>query len=209
MVNRLSDSDNRLLRAWRRGELDEDHTQSFEERLFFDPALAEAANIDMALEAGLRASPPLARPTQTPVRPRRRLVELLAAAAVGAMAVLPLTMTLAPQAPQPAGASIEWVGLSARRDLQSEPQLVAPRAGTGMVAIELAVAAVDGTPVAVRLDGAHGGTVLQAGQLQVRDGAVTFAFARDAVPVGVHSVEVFDLAGNRQQAPLLIRYQPR
>jgi hypothetical protein len=210
MVNRLSDADNRLLRAWRLGELDAQRAQSFEERLFFDPALSEAANIDMALEAGLRDTlrpEPLHAPRQPATRRRRRMVELLAAAAIGALAVVPFTA--APPTSQPVSSNIEWVSLSARRDLQAEPQLVAPRAGAELITLEVAVAAADGDAVSVRLDGAHGGTLLQADRLQVRDGAVTLAFARDALPPGVLSVEVIGSSGQRQQAPLLIRYQPR
>ena len=44
--NPLSHQDNLLLRAWHNGDLDEQAADALERRMFFEPALAEAAGID-------------------------------------------------------------------------------------------------------------------------------------------------------------------
>ncbi len=202
MISKLTPTDNWQLRAWRRGELDDDAAIAFESRLFFEPGLFEAARLDKLLEAGLRDQP---SPASRRHRPRRRALELAAAATLGAVAVLPLA--LHSPGPQPLGTSLDWVSIGARRSAGTEPMLVAPRTDAAMVAVELSTAAGDGSVVTVVLRDETGHVALQTDPLTVRDGAVSFAFPRLALADGVHEIEIRDRDDRATTTPLAIRYR--
>lgn len=240
MTGMISRSDNLLLRAWRRGELDEASAHAFETRLFFEPWLAEAAETDQAIEAGLQADPcggkgpdDLARPrapavaAPTPGAPsdpratggphpagatrsrRQPPWAMLMAAGLGAAAVLPFAQ-FGPSAPEWRG-NVEWVSVDVRRGVaDAEPLLVAPRASTELVAMELPAPAAD-APLTVRLLAEHGHPVLELPGLQPVDGIVSLAFPRHALAAGVYRIEFRSGSdGTAVAGPALsFRYRPR
>jgi hypothetical protein len=210
----LSTADNLLLRAWRRGELDPDACHAFETRLFFEPALLEAAQLDQALEAGLRDTAPTA-PMFGNADPRLRRPPppwaMLLAAGLGAAAVLPFALR-----PDPAAewqGNVEWVSVDARRGTaDAEPLLIAPRASTGLVARELPAPAAARGPLTVRLLLADDSApVYELGGLHAVDGIVSLAFPREALGAGVYRVEFRDGGdGSALAGPALsFRYRPR
>lgn len=237
MSGMISRSDNLLLRAWRRGELDEASTQAFETRLFFEPWLAEAAEADQALEAGLREhaalaadeiaqGAPSAGDAPTAGRPavagdqrsarrdqagrsrRQPPWAMLLAAGLGAAAVMPFAQ-LGPSAPEWRG-NVEWVSVDVRRGIaDAEPLLVAPRASTGLVAMELPAPDAP-APLTVRLVAEQGGAAFELAGLHPVDGIVSLAFPRDALAAGVYRIE---FRGSDDDAvassELSFRYRPR
>lgn len=204
----LSDTDNALLRAWRRGELDEGARHAFEMRLFLEPSLLEAAQVDQAFEAGLKQRLPSAAndPAAAPQRPWM----LLAAAAVGALAMLPFLYLAPPSAP-PLHGNVEWVNVDVRRSSGLEPVLIEPRRATGVVAMELPAPAGTDGPFRARLRGIDGSAaVLDVTDLQAADGVLSLAFARNALPAGTYVVELHGGADGEApaSAPLSFRYRP-
>jgi hypothetical protein len=201
---RISDADNQLLRAWRRDALDEAATQALEERLFFEPGLVEAARIDDALADELRrtAAPPARRPARL-----QRPIELLMAAGLGALAVLPFVGTERPN--QQVTGNIEWVSISPMRSTTAEPMLVVPRTGTDLLAFEVAAASPDGTRVSAWIQRDDGTKVLDVDGLHVREGAVTFVVGRNALAGGVHLIGIVEAGASAPLQPKLsIRYVP-
>jgi hypothetical protein len=204
----LSDTDNLLLRAWRRGELDDAARHAFETRLFLEPTLLEAAQIDQAFDAGInRALPGAANEVPAPTMRRSSWPALAAAAAVGALAVLPL-MFLA-QPPQELRGNVEWVNVDVRRSTSAEPLLVQPRPTTGVVALEVPAPAGSSGPYRARLRGLEGSpVVLDVPDLHPADGVLSLAFSRNALPAGVYAIEISGEDGAAPAAALRIRYRP-
>jgi hypothetical protein len=234
----ISHSDNLLLRAWRRGELDDASAHAFETRLFFEPWLAEAAEADQALEAGLRAHPSqapavragrsqptgsdehgaskagaqaeasAARPEQARRSRRQPPWAMLLAAGLGAAAVLPFAQ-LGPSTPEWRG-NVEWVSVDVRRGTaDAEPMLVAPRPSTELIAMELPAPA-GAAPLTVRLLGERGDTALELAGLQPVDGIVSLAFPRDALAAGLYRIEFRSGSDENIASPALsFRYRPR
>lgn len=205
----ISDSDNALLRAWRRGELDAAQADAFETRLFLEPDLVEAARLDQALAEGLPAvaAPAVSAPA---ARPRRSAGpwSMLLAAGVGALAVLPFALDGGQ--PPPAVGNIEWVSVDVRRSSSSEPLLVAPRANAQLVALEVPAPGDLVGPYTLSLVAMDAGTAaLSVDGLQASDGRLSLAFARDALAAGDYRIEVGDAEGRRAAGESLrIRYRP-
>jgi len=201
----LSDADNLQLRAWRRGELDADSTRAFETRLFFEPALLDAAQLDQTLAAGIAAQPGTAEPV---VDASRRLPpwSLLLAAGLGAAAVLPLAL---PGGSPGVHANVEFVSVDVRRGSVDLLQ-VTPQTTTGMLAMRLPVPEDMRGPVAARLvplDG--GGAVLRVDNLRPQHGMVTLGFAPEAVAAGDYRVELRDARDDGwRDSGLALSYQP-
>lgn len=203
----ISDRDNQLIRAWRRGELSESDAMQFEARLFVEPELLQAVEIDQsmasALNQGSHAVPALA-----PARRRRRMAQgaqLLLAASVGAVAVMPFMSDQS--ARQPAAQSIEWVSVSNMRATSDAVLVLQPDPEIDLIALDVAVegqAAIDVALVDLR----GGETGVHAEQLLPRDGAVGFAFQRHALPPGDYRLRL-SREGRGQVAPdVVLRYQP-
>jgi len=211
-IELLSDQDNLLLRAWRRGELDEAKALEFETRLFFEPALLEAAKLDQALEACFREAPALLAGNASGKTWRRhweRGWPLLLAASVGALAVLPFRHA---DVQSPVLGNVEWVAVDVRRNGGTEtPFLVAPRDSADLVVIEIPAPRGATGPFRLRLTGLDDRQVaLELDKLQAADGVLSLAFTRDALAAGVYRVELA-VAGERSAfAPtdLSFRYQP-
>jgi hypothetical protein len=205
----LSDADNLLLRAWRRGELDEATRHAFETRLFLEPTLLEAAQIDQGVDAGIRHGLPMAaNETPAPAPRQRSWPALAAAAAVGALAILPFMYMMQPT--QELRGNVEWVNVDVRRSTTSEPLLVQPRASTGVVALEVPAPAGIAGPYRARLRGIDGSpAVLDVSDLHSADGVLSLAFSRNALPAGVYAVEISGEGGAAAgAAPLRFRYRP-
>lgn len=237
MNSALRQSDDLLLRAWRRGEMDAAAEDAFEARLFFEPDLLASAQADQAMEEGLRLvtkeSPELLaqdattaassdesavasavpQATSASVSRRRPLVagpwSMLLAAGLGAAAILPFAGQLQ-TGPQPAG-NLEWVSLDVRRGVDSAPLTVAPRASAGVVAMELAAPAGATAPLTLRVIEVGSDTaVMVIPGLEPSDGLISFAFARDQLAAGDYRIEILG-SGNRVAEgsdSLLIRYRP-
>ena len=191
MKRPLSNEDNRLLRAWRNGELDEPAAHDLEARLFFEPDLLQAAQIDQDIQEGIeRIDPP--RPAMQP----QRLWPLLAAASIGAMAVMvPVAYQSANQTPSPMLGNVEWVRLDYVRGDSPAPTLISPTAGAGAIVIEVPAPAGKGTFEArVVADNPHGGIPLVSQELVAIDGALTLVLPRGALADGDYRVEIRSMA---------------
>jgi hypothetical protein len=204
----LSDADNLLLRAWRRGELDEATRHAFETRLFLEPTLLEAAQIDQAMDAGITHGLSTAANEAPAPSPRPRTwPALAAAAALGALAVLPFMFLMQPQ--DALRGNVEWVNVDVRRSTAAEPLLVQPRASTGVVALEVPAPADLAGPYRARLRGIDGPrTVLDVTDLHPADGVLSLAFSRQALPAGVYAIEISGDDGVAAATPLRFRYRP-
>jgi hypothetical protein len=189
----LSDADNRLLQAWRRGDLDAEASHAFETRLFLEPDLLRAAQIDQALADGLRdeaatttGSSPAPRRGDTA---RRRTVAWTGwalAAGLAGVAVWPMLGELG--VPAPVG-NVEWVSLDVRRGSDDLP-LVAPRAETGLVALELGAPAASGRYAVHFRHRDSGAPALSVSDLTASDGVLSLAFERNALPAGDYVIEL-------------------
>lgn len=201
----LSDDDNRQLRAWRRGELDEDASQAFETRLFLEPDLLRAAQIDQALREGLADSSGqrLQRRSRFPAR---ALGGLALAAGLAGLAVWPML----PRGPQAVSTgNVEWVSVDVRRGAE-EPMLVAPRASTRLLAMELPAPA-SGELFDVSLVPADGGEPpIHLSQLRSEQGVLSLAFERAALGAGTYHIEVraHGSVGSQPLNRLSFRYRP-
>lgn len=202
----LSDQDNRLLRAWHRGELDEDASHAFETRLFLEPDLLRAAQIDQALREGITEQRPAAQPKPAFRPGRRALGGLALAAGLAGLAVWPML----PRGPEALTAgNIEWVSVDVRRGAD-EPMLVAPRASTQLLAMEIPAPA-DGQLFDVQLvpdDGSK--PPVRLSQLSADQGVLSLAFERAALTAGVYRIEVRP-HGSAESQPvnrLAFRYRP-
>jgi hypothetical protein len=205
----ISDSDNLLLRAWRRGELDDATRHAFETRLFLEPTLLEAAQIDQAFDAGIQHTlPRAANESPAPRLRQRSWPALAAAAAVGALAVLPFLFLMQPA--EELRGNVEWVNVDVRRSTAAEPLLVQPRPATGVVALEVPAPAGVAGPYRARLRGIDGNpAVLDVTDLHPADGVLSLAFSRNALPAGVYAIEISGEAGDSAPAaPLRFRYRP-
>lgn len=208
----ISDSDNALLRAWRRGELDPGQTHAFETRLFLEPDLVEAARLDQAMAEAMPAAVEPARIAAAPATPRPWRAggpwSLLLAASVGALAVLPFALDRG-QSPMALG-NLELISVDVRRSSTSEPLLVAPRAGAQLVALEVPAPGDLVGPYTlslVTLDA--GAAALSVGGLQASDGRLSLAFAREALAAGDYRIEIMGAGGQRADSTSLrIRYRP-
>lgn len=216
----ITEQDNALMRAWRRGELDEDTAVAFEQRLFLEPELLRAVEIDQALASGLRQPPPPASavpasppPEFAPARPQRRRrlplpLQWALAAGLGAAVVWPWTAEW--RAPPPSALSVEWVSLAARRGVNEQTVIrVAPSPGIEWVALDLQVGVEHPIDLAVvSLDGRV--SALQVRGLQPRFGAVGVGFARHALAAGSYRLQLADSRNGAplEGAPLIVDYQP-
>jgi len=204
----LSDQDNRLLRAWRRGELDAAAAQDFETRLFLEPDLLRAAELDQGLAQGLAGD--LRTGEQAPRRRRRRFAGALGlalAAGVAGLTVWPmLPQTLSTPAPM---GNVEWVSLDVSRSTAS-PMRVAPRTETRLVAMELGTPTREGVYSVDIRHRADGRPALSVSNLNASDGLVSLAFERSALAAGDYLVELRSPGGG-DSPPLrsmAFRYQP-
>ncbi|HEX5757495.1 MAG TPA: hypothetical protein VFY12_14250 [Arenimonas sp.] len=211
MSTQLSAQDDALLRAWRLGELDADACRAFEQRLFFEPELLDAARADLAITDGLRDR----SDTITPVQgaPAIRWWPQLVAASLGAMAVLPFAWR--DEAPATAlSANVEWVSLDVRRgDAARVPMLVQPRATTRLVALEVALPEVLSGPYQLRLRAIGSGDddrLHEVADVHAADGMLSLAFARDALPPGTYRIEIRRAGDDRLLTvePPTFRYAP-
>jgi hypothetical protein len=205
MPQMLSEQDNRLLRAWRRGELGDEASQAFEVRLFLEPDLLRAAQLDQALAEGLADCGPV--PSRRVAASRRRALGGLAlAAGLAGLALWPLL----PSAPGALTAgNIEWVSVDVRRG-QDAPMLVAPRASTQLLAMELP-APIGSEVFDVLLQAQHGGQApIHFSQLRAEDGVLSLAFERAALGAGVYQLEIrrHGVDGEPPASRLSFRYQP-
>lgn len=205
----ISDQDNRLIRAWRRGELSQDEALAFEARLFLEPELLQAVEIDQSMAAALSHVETRSGSRRLETRSRSRVnqgAQFLLAASVGAAAVLPFALDLGESGPQ--AQAVEWVSVSNRRSVSAESVvLLQPSPGTELIALDIAVAD-DGT-VDVELYDLRGvSTGVRAHDLAPRDGSVGFAFRRGALAAGDYRVRV-SRDGHALASPeVILRYQP-
>lgn len=205
----ISDQDNRLIRAWRRGELSQDEAMAFEARLFLEPELLQAVEIDQSMAAALSHVETRPGPRRLESRARQRVnqgAQLLLAASVGAAVVLPFALDLAGSGPQAQG--VEWVSVSNRRSASAEPVvLLQPSHGAELIALDIAV--MDEAVVDVELYDLRGvSTGVRAAELEPRDGSVGFAFRRDALAAGDYRIRV-SRDGHALASPeVILRYQP-
>ncbi len=206
----LSDADNTLLRAWRRGELDDAQAEALEARFFLEPGLAEAARADQLIAEGMPAEP-IAAPggVEPRVHPRpRSVLPLLLAAGFGAAAVLPFALRQA-DPPAAALANVEWVSLDVRRSSDDAPLQVAPRAGAGLVVLEVPAPTEVNGPFRARIIDESGETALEIAGLLAADARLSLAFAREALAPGRYRIEVARGEGAMTSGvPLLIDYRP-
>lgn len=206
MTSPLSEQDNALLQTWRRGELDEAACRAFERRLFFEPDLLDAARTDLAIARGLAD----VRQPAAPSAPAPRWWPQLVAAGFGALAVLPLAWRN--EAPSPAlSANVEWVSLDVRRgDAARLPLLVQPRAGTRLLALEVALPESLNGPYQLRLRCIDDGRMYEIPDAHAADGMLSLAFARDALPPGTYRIEIRRAGEERLLLvePPTFRYQP-
>ncbi|MCK7592496.1 hypothetical protein [Pseudomarimonas salicorniae] len=206
----VSEEDNRLLRAWRRGELDEAASSAFEVRLFMEPDLLRAAQADAAFEQAMdeeRANPPaVAAKTARRRGQRRAAIGLALAATVAGVAVLPQLL----RAPQPVSTgNVEWVSVDVRRGAE-EPMLVAPRSRTRLLALEVPAPA-QGTLFDVALVPDGGGPPpIHLSQLDADQGVLSLAFERAALEPGVYHIEIrpHGEADAEPVSRLAFRYRP-
>jgi len=217
----LSHADNLQLRAWRRGELDPAAAEALETRLFFEPALAEAAAADQLLAAGLQAQAASNDGNSLPKEGARAGLQarefgsaqrgpwsLLLAASLGALAVLPFATTTDPLPPS-AMANVEWVSVDVRRSSAQDALLIAPRANAQLIVIELAAPDSTPGPFSVNLVPATSGqSPIRLGRVDANDGVLTLALARDALASGDYRIDIAGSDGNAVGEPLRIRYQP-
>ncbi len=200
----LSDQDNRQLRAWRRGELDDAASHAFETRLFLEPDLLRAAQLDQALRDGMADQ---ARAAPRRRLPARALGGLALAAGLAGLAVWPLL----PRSPETLSTgNIEWVSIDVRRGAETQ-MLVAPRASTRLLALEIP-APEQGELFDVSLVPQSGGHVpVQISQLSAEDGVLSLAFERGALSEGSYAIEVRAHGSQDSSAPLSrldFRYRP-
>lgn len=204
----ISDQDNQLIRAWRRGELSDSDALKFEARLFVEPELLHAVEIDQSMAAALNegAQPVPAGP---PVRRRRHRLapsaQLLLAASVGAVAVLPFVTDR--DAPEPVAQGIEWVSVSNLRATVDAVLTLQPDPAVALIALDLAVEGQ--APIDVELVDLRGvSTGVHIKNLLPRDGAVGFAFQRHALSAGDYRIRL-SREGRGEVAPdVVLRYQP-
>lgn len=203
----LSDRDNQLLQAWRRGELDPAAVGALETRLFFEPELAQAAQLDQALAAGIAALPSSPGESGEPAPQREPRWPLLLAAGLGAMAVLPLAFHAI--GPAPAHANVEVVSIDVRRGAVPAPATVSPGRGAELVAMRMPAPTGVAAPLSVRFVGADGRQALLVDHLRPDAGSVTLAFAPDALASAVYRVE-FRQASEPQwrRSELTFRFEP-
>ena len=205
----ISDQDNRLIRAWRRGELSEDDAMAFESRLFLEPELRQAVEIDQSMAAALShvESRPASRRVESRARQRvNQGAQFLLAASVGAAAVLPFALDLGNAGNH--AQAVEWVSVSNRRSAATDAvMLLQPAQGTQLIALDIAV--TDEQPVDVELFDLRGvATGVRAETLSPRDGSVGFAFKREALAAGDYRVRV-SRDGHALASPdVTLRYQP-
>lgn len=201
----LSDQDNRQLRAWRRGELDDEASHAFETRLFLEPDLLRAAQLDQALRDGMADQP---RPAATPRRiPSRALGGLALAAGLAGLAVWPLL----PRTPETLSTgNVEWVSIDVRRGAETQ-MLVAPRASTRLLALEIpAPAGGELFDVSLKPQ-SEGHAPIQISQLSAEDGVLSLAFERGALSEGAYAIEVRAHGSEESSEPLSrlgFRYRP-
>lgn len=211
MTYSISTADNLLLRAWRRGELDSTAADALEARLFFEPNLLEAAQLDQQIDPGLNdahVAAPQPRRGSAPARRSTGPWSMLLAAGVGAMAVLPFVGT-SEQAPATRG-NVEWVSLDVRRSASDEALLVAPRADVGMLVMELPAPAAGNGPFTLSLVAAPGGErPVQIAGLLPKDGVLSLAFAPGELAAGDYLIEIASTDGAAAGAALRIRYRPQ
>ena len=201
----LSDDDNRQLRAWRRGELDEDASQAFETRLFLEPDLLRAAQIDQALREGL-ADAAAQHPARRGRFPSRTLGGLALAAGLAGLAVWPML----PRGPQAVSAgNVEWVSVDVRRGAE-EPMLVAPRASTRLLALEVPAPAAGGLFDVALVPADGGEPPIHLSQLSAEQGVLSLAFERAALDAGTYHIEIraHGSAGSQPLNRLSFRYRP-
>lgn len=188
----LSDADNRLLQAWRRGDLDAEASHAFETRLFLEPDLLRAAQIDQALADGLRDDATTTGSSPAPGRSharRRRTVAWTGWALAAGLAGVAVWPMLGEQgAPAPVG-NVEWVSLDVRRGSDDLP-VVAPRAETGLVALELGAPAASGRFAVHFSHRDSGAPALSVSDLMASDGVLSLAFERNALPAGDYVIEL-------------------
>lgn len=205
MPQMLSEQDNRLLRAWRRGELGDEASQAFEVRLFLEPDLLRAAQLDQALGDGLAENGP-APAIRAQTSRRRALGGLALAAGLAGLALWPLL----PSAPGALTAgNVEWVSVDVRRG-QDAPMLVAPRASTQLLAMELPAPEL-GEVFDVVLQPEHGGQApIHFSQLRADGGVLSLAFERAALDPGVYQLEIrrHGAESGLPASRLSFRYQP-
>lgn len=206
----LSDADNALLRAWRRGELDDAQTEALEARFFMEPGLAEAARADQLIAEGMPAEV-IAAPggVEPRIHPRpRSVLPLLLAAGFGAAAVLPFALRQT-DPPAAALANVEWVSLDVRRSSDDAPLQVSPRAGAGLVVLEVPAPTEVSGPFRARILDESGATALEIAGLLAADARLSLAFAREALAPGRYRIEVARAEGTMTSGvPLLIEYRP-
>jgi hypothetical protein len=203
----LTDEDNRQLRAWRLGQLDENASHAFETRLFLEPDLLRAAQLDQALRDGMDIHAPGI--AQAPKRRRtaaRALGGLALAAGLAGLAVWPML----PRGTQAVSTgNVEWVSVDVRRGAE-EPMLVAPRASTRLLALELPAPA-EGDLFDVSLVADQGGEApIHLSQLSADQGVLSLAFERAALSPGVYYIEVRPHGAAEAQpvSRLAFRYRP-
>lgn len=184
---KLSDEDNRLLRAWRRGDLDEEASLAFETRLFLEPGLLRAAQIDEAMAGGLGDEAQGRQPGREPAWPWKLVAGLALAAGMAGAVLWPLrqdTPTLL------AAGKVEWVSLDVRRG-GGEPMMVAPGPDTRLLALEVPVPGGDDGLYDLSVIPATGGQApIQVSRLSAEQGMLNLAFEREALPPGVYFVEI-------------------
>ena len=210
----LSDADNRLLQAWRRGDLDAEASHAFETRLFLEPDLLRAAQIDQALADGLRDDQASitggsSAPRRSGARRRRTVAWTGWALAAGLAGVAVWPMLGERGAPGPVG-NVEWVSLDVRRGSDDLP-VVAPRAETGLVALELGAPAASGRYAVHFSHRDSGAPALSVSDLMASDGVLSLAFERNALPAGDYLIELRAADAPTTTPPassLAFRYRP-
>ncbi|MEZ5465843.1 MAG: hypothetical protein R3F22_11615 [Lysobacteraceae bacterium] len=205
----LGSEDNRLLQAWRSGELSAAEAEALETRLFFEPELATAASIDQDIQDGfafLERNRPAVRTSRA-----ERLWPLLAAASIGAMAVLvPVAYHGAAQHDPGIMSNVEWVRLDHVRSSTTAPTLINPSAGAGALVMELPAPGGEGPFEARIVSDADATLVFTAGDLHPVDGALTLLLPRNALKSGDYRIELRSVAhqtGTAEES-LRFRFQP-
>lgn len=201
----LSAQDNYLLRAWQRGELDDETRHAFETRLFLEPDLLRAAQLDQALREGMSGESRSVRALRR--APLRALGGLALAAGLAGLALWPLL----PRSPETLSTgNVEWLSIDVRRGAE-QPMLVAPRAGTRLLAVEIPAPQGGDLFDVTLLPDSGGIPPIRISQLIAEDGVLSLAFERAALSAGSYAIEVRPHGSGDSSEPLSrlsFRYRP-